>query len=41
MERLVSTKNPIEELANSILSVLVVSTVELSQGMVQGARFKF
>lgn len=32
MEKLIATGKPIDEMANSILSVLVVATVELSQG---------
>jgi len=34
MEKLIATGKPVDELANSILSVLVVATVELSQAMI-------
>lgn len=32
MEKLIATGKPIDELANSVLSVLVACTVETSQG---------
>ena len=33
LEKMVATGKPLDELANSILSVAIVATVELSQGM--------